>query len=61
MNFKDIKEITDSDIARAKRKDEGIKSEEYEETEAFDMDGLNSSLMGMLPGHPDSLRRYNLF
>ena len=30
-------------------------------TSIFEMDGLNSSLMGMLPGHQDGLRRYYIF
>ena len=53
-----VKEVTESAIIRHKRKELGIQSDLSDEyTELFEMDGLNSSLMGMLPGQVDGLRR----
>jgi hypothetical protein len=49
--------VTEEDVERAIRKEQGIESEYLEETDIFEMDGLSSSLMGMLPGHTDGLRR----
>jgi hypothetical protein len=50
--------VTESDIERAHRKEQGIESSILEETEIFEIDGLKSSLMGMLPGMVDGIRRY---
>ena len=53
-----VKKVTQSAIDRHESKEAGIKSSVSDEyTQLFDIDGLNSSLMGMLPGQVDGLRR----
>lgn len=52
----DINQVTPYDIRKV-QKQMGIDTSTEEETDIFEIDGLKSSLMGMLPGHEDSLRR----
>ena len=54
----EVRKVTQSDIDHEERNQAGLESSESEDmTVAFEMDGLKSSLMGMLPGQVDGRRR----